>query len=692
VSVKNRLLAFASTLIVGLIVVGAIAWNSASSWSKDMHTIGDYRVPGLLALGNMNTERMVIRAQTLEVLLLELDYEAQEQFLKIKQQRENSWNVIEENWNNFIKLPRATKKGAQAAEKLTKQYKQWREVYVTLDALIDKLAKNRDYATQDALIKEYQTAYLKMIPISNAMGATMEEQIQTNKKNTLSMIEKATTLADAAEYSTLIIVLVVIVIAIIFTYTSITFILKSLRKVRSGLDGFFDFLNRESKHAAQIDLHSNDEFGQMAKMINKNMKEIEENIIADDKFVKDVAQFAKEIGNGNMLATIEKESQTPNLKELKKILLQMQYDLEHTIARSIPTLLDVLDKFKNQDFTARFPEPYAKVAVVINELGDVISALLRQSLEVGKTLGNSSSTLIDNVNLLNTSTNEAAASLEETAAALEEITSTVISNSDNVTQMSNYSSEVSNSAKKGQELAKNTSVAMDDITEQVNQINEAIGVIDQIAFQTNILSLNAAVEAATAGEAGKGFAVVAAEVRNLASRSAEAAKEIKDIVEQATLKANHGKGISDQMIKGYEELLGNINKTIQTIQEIAQASKEQEAGISQINDAVTGLDQQTQQNASIANQTKEIAMHTDAIAKEIVQDANSKKFTGKEDVQARDTNTKQIQTIQTGNTNNTKPKKASKPSAFEKKPSTNAKQEPKSSQAKTSNEDEWESF
>nr|WP_306459091.1 methyl-accepting chemotaxis protein [Aliarcobacter faecis] len=199
--------------------------------------------------------------------------------------------------------------------------------------------------------------------------------------------------------------------------------------------------------------------------------------------------------------------------------------------------------------------------------------------------------------------------------------------------MSIYSDQVTISAKKGQELANHTTTAMDEINTQVNRINEAISVIDQIAFQTNILSLNAAVEAATAGEAGKGFAVVAQEVRNLASRSAEAAKEIKALVEYATSKANEGKNISFEMIEGYSELIENIHKQAQTINEIANASKEQQAGITQINDAVTGLDQQTQQNASIAANTKEIAIKANEIAYKVVEDANKNEFIGKAELQ-----------------------------------------------------------
>ena len=176
---------------------------------------------------------------------------------------------------------------------------------------------------------------------------------------------------------------------------------------------------------------------------------------------------------------------------------------------------------------------------------------------------------------------------------------------------------------------------MDEINIEVNAINDAILVIDQIAFQTNILSLNAAVEAATAGEAGKGFAVVAQEVRNLASRSAEAAREIKHIVENATFKANSGKQIATNMIVGYKELNETILKTIDLIKDIENSSKEQLAGIEQINGAVTELDQQTQQNANVAMQTKQVAQSTLFIANQVVKNANDKEFIGKESAKAK---------------------------------------------------------
>jgi methyl-accepting chemotaxis protein len=427
--------------------------------------------------------------------------------------------------------------------------------------------------------------------------------------------------------------IIIILLALIAAMFIVKSIVSTLAQFKIGLISFFDYLNRKTNSVQSIVIKSKDEFGEMADLVNTNVSHIQIGLNQDAKAVENTLSEVERAKAGYLDIKITETPNNPQLLQLRDALNSMASGIK----LNIDNIQVVLGEFAKYNFTAKVDAKnmqgdIANLIKNVNFLSDDISNLLKQSLSVGKTLDIASDNLIKNVDILSKSSNEAAAALEETAAALEEITSTVVNNANNVVQMSKYSNEVTNSAKKGQELARSTTTAMDEITKEVSLINEAITVIDQIAFQTNILSLNAAVEAATAGEAGKGFAVVAGEVRNLASRSAEAAKEIKTIVENATSKANQGKTISNEMIKGYEELLENINKTTEMITEISNASKEQESGITQINDAVTGLDRQTQQNASIASQTQDIALQTDSIAKEIVADAMKKEFIGKNEV------------------------------------------------------------
>ena len=198
---------------------------------------------------------------------------------------------------------------------------------------------------------------------------------------------------------------------------------------------------------------------------------------------------------------------------------------------------------------------------------------------------------------------EQAAGLEETSSSLEEMSSMTKQNADNAQQANTLANDANVASQTGTKAMCEMSSAISDIQKSSEETSKIIKVIDEIAFQTNLLALNAAVEAARAGEAGKGFAVVAEEVRNLAMRSAEAAKNTSAMIEGAVSKANNGVEIVDRVSKNFEEINNSVSKVNALIAEIAAASNEQAQGIDQINSAVTEMDKATQANAASAEES-----------------------------------------------------------------------------------------
>ena len=423
---------------------------------------------------------------------------------------------------------------------------------------------------------------------------------------------------------TLYIVLLFIILG--FILFSLIKILSPLKTVEEGFNYFFKYLKGEESSIKNIDIKTNDEFGNMAKVINKEMQVIASHLEEDKVLIDNVKDVVSQVNQGKLDVSVEKTTSNKSLNELKDILNDMIETINHNVNKDINPILAQLKEYSQLNFVNNIPDANGNIAKGLNDLANIINEMLQENKANGMNLGESSKILLENVDILNKASNETAVSLEETAAALEEITSTVVNNTERIATMSGHSDELSHSIEEGQKLATYTVESMDSINEQTQSIADAITIIDQIAFQTNILSLNAAVEAATAGEAGKGFAVVAQEVRNLASRSAEAAKEIKELVENATDKTNSGKKIADDMINGYVKLQENITKTTNLIADISSSSKEQRTGIEQINDVVTRLDRQTQNNASVATQTHDIAINTSNIAKRILETVNEKKF------------------------------------------------------------------
>jgi len=436
-------------------------------------------------------------------------------------------------------------------------------------------------------------------------------------------------------YTTIIIVSIVVVLILFLSKLISDMIIVSVGNFQNGLLSFFKYLNKEVDSISLLKDDNKDEIGKMAKVVNENIATIQKSMEEDKTFIEDTQNVMSRVTKGWVSQHIEANTNNPSLNELKKTI---NFALENLEDRFNIINVTLEDYSRNNYIKAIELNDIEENGVLdvlvknINVLRNTITNLLVENKKNGLILLDSSDVLLQNVDILNRNSNTAAASLEETAAALEEVTSNISGNNTNIQEMSQLAKEVTKSANEGLTLANETTESMDNINNEVNAINEAISIIDQIAFQTNILSLNAAVEAATAGEAGKGFAVVAQEVRNLASRSAEAASEIKSLVENATAKANDGKNIADKMIEGYAGLNDSISKTIDLISDVENASKEQEAGIIQINDAVNTLDKQTQENASIASQANEVSVKTDTIAKLIVSNANEKEFVGKDTI------------------------------------------------------------
>jgi methyl-accepting chemotaxis protein len=399
-------------------------------------------------------------------------------------------------------------------------------------------------------------------------------------------------------------------------------IVTSLQEFQQGLENFMAYSIREKDEIEPIYVRGKDEIAQMATQMNQKI-EVTKNIIETDRVVvNEIDDIMGKVANGFYGYSVKSNAASKEIEHLRNNINTMIKEAK----RKFDVLNTILSNYGSGDFTYKPTQEdlkgiYGDFSSLMNSttlLGVTVSELLAQISNAGVSLTNNTQVLTQSSRHLAESSNSQAASLEETAAAVEEITSNIQNSGDQISHMSKLGDEITTHATTGQKLATQTSNSMEDINEKVTAINEAIVVIDQIAFQTNILSLNAAVEAATAGEAGKGFAVVAQEVRNLASRSAEAANEIKELVQSANEKASEGKNIAVSMIEGYHILNEKINETKSMIDNVSSGAREQSTGITQINDAINALDNLTQENASSASNIDNLASEVSNLASNLL--------------------------------------------------------------------------
>ncbi len=425
-----------------------------------------------------------------------------------------------------------------------------------------------------------------------------------------------------------------ILMAMVLTYLTLLLLnsfvskhLKDLIKVIKSLSSGDRDLSR------RVPVKSNDEIGEIAKDFNIYLDEIEKNHNLDREFIKEAGKTINRVKLGWFKEKISATTSSKSLNSFKDSVNEMIEESD----KKFEEIFKVLDKYKNHNYKEKLKlkniekgGAYDKLVKRINELRDVITQMLQESKKSGKELDRTSDILLENVAVMSKKANSSEKMLSEANVLLKDITKVIEINNKNSTLMSKISDEVLKKAKDGELLAAKTAKSMDEIKKEVDDINEAITLIDQIAFQTNILSLNAAVEAATAGEAGKGFAVVASEVRNLATKSSEAATLIKELLESASKKTILGKETAYRMIEDYKKLNQDILNSSEYIKDIEQNSLKQSNSIDGINSIIAKVTKQVQENYEISKITKEVAVETDFKAKEVLKKVDEKEFEGKE--------------------------------------------------------------
>ncbi|HJE03821.1 MAG TPA: methyl-accepting chemotaxis protein [Aliarcobacter thereius] len=392
-----------------------------------------------------------------------------------------------------------------------------------------------------------------------------------------------------------------------------------------------DFLKNMDNKGVSFDVNTSmsSEYTKIKEIIYQREKEILEKEKEELILINEAKFVMNQIKDGIYTKTISSICSNSSLEEFKDSVNFMIIETK----KHFLNINSILEKYTNYNYSDKldisiFPKEgeFRNLVDSINKLRYAINQMLLENSSNGLALQNSSKILLSNVDKLISSSEKTEISLKEASNVLNQITKNVNYTSKQTTEMSNLSNLVIKHSKDGLIFATKTTNAMEEINKKVIAINNSVDIIEQIAFQTNILSLNAAVEAASAGKAGLGFAIVAQEVRNLANKSTQAAVEIKSLIEEANIKTKEGNLISSEMIQGYKILNTSIDKTINSINTITSISEEQQLNILQINSVIDILGKQINTNTEVSSQANDVAIKTLNMANTIVETTNKKVF------------------------------------------------------------------
>jgi methyl-accepting chemotaxis protein len=385
-----------------------------------------------------------------------------------------------------------------------------------------------------------------------------------------------------------------------------------------------DMSKNLSIQSQELTVSSGDEIGILAHSFNSiiiKLKESGKSIAAMCETLREVISETNTLAKSAVEGKLESRGNASSFKgAFKEIVDGLNLTLE-AVASPIGEASSILAKMAGRDLTSRMKGDYkgdfAKIKESVNVAADNLDSALGQVSQATEQVSSASQQISSGSQSLAQGANEQASSLEEVSSSLEEMSSMTKQNAENANQAKNLATEANGNAAQGKQAMQRMSEAIGKIKQSSDETAKIVKTIDEIAMQTNLLALNAAVEAARAGEAGRGFAVVAEEVRNLAQRSAEAAKNTANMIEESVKNAEEGVQISLDVAKAFEAIAGSNAKVDGLIAEIAAASGEQSQGIDQVNNAVAQMDKVTQQNAANSEESASAAEELSSQAEEL---------------------------------------------------------------------------
>jgi methyl-accepting chemotaxis protein len=557
-SVKSKLLLLVSLAVLGILIVAAVSFMVIDSVKIKGNAYNDIVQSKDLLADILPPPEYIIETRLVSSDMLRAN---EEEFKALKDkftQLKKDYDVRQVYWSENMVNP--TMKDLILIKSKTPAIAYFDLVSNEFIPAIER----GDQATAQALFEgKLKTLYEEHRKAIDELVTVSTTKATNDENSATELISKGNT------YMVGIVLLVTIILIALAMYI-VKMISESLSSIQSGLVAFFRFINRENSKTDMIQLHSKDEFGQMAQVINENIVFIEKEIEMDNILIEDIKRIAEKATNGVLHERITQHSDNASLKELKLIFNEMLEGMACNICGDTKKIENALSEFQKFNFAFRIENPSGKTSQGLNHLAETISAILHNSQSDSQTLLEKANILKLEMEKLTDSSMQQAANVEQTATTMEEIAISI----------------------------NETSEQTQRVGEQSNGIKAVISIISDIADQTNLLALNAAIEAARAGEHGRGFAVVADEVRKLAERTQKSLAEINSSVSLLT----------------------------QSIMDIGSSIGEQASGINRVNIAIIEIDKTTQNNAKIAESIDMTAKEFEIMSQGMIDAVRKNKF------------------------------------------------------------------